>query len=824
MSPADHRNSCGLKMSFIFLALLVVSLGMSQLRVLADPLTGSRVDASADAAQELRGECPSIAFIRRDNYGMNGTNAVMFSQRTGVGSAICVFDPNAEDPTPETVFETQDGFIFNMNPSYDGKRLVFSYKTQQNQPFHVWEINTDGTGLRQLTDGPYHDHSPVYYPDGRIIFSSSRVESYSLCQNYLACGLYSIDPEYPEPQRFDFTSLCTLSPAVMSDGSILCTRWEYQDKNIFAWEGLWTIRPDGRNLQLYHGNTFRIPNAVYGGRPIPDTNRVIVVWAAHHRVPIGDLAIVDRSLGLESFDSMWKVTHVTPVEKDLASGDDWRKTGIGNGPADALFGEAFCDPFPITKRTTVVAYGGDGPRHNLYLLDNNTGETCLLHAEPNDSAGCFSPVPLASRPLPPAIPGDCPQESGSGTFYVQDVYRGLGEQGVERGQVTALRIMSQSPKKYNTEGPRYHDHYPVVGHGSYYVKENHGTVPVAENGSAYFRAPSNTEIYFIALDKDGRELQRMGSVTQITTDDFVSCVGCHDDRLSAPPAVALDSERLAKGPDDITPPSWGVGPVDFVTQVQPVLDQYCIECHSGPTPDGRIDLTGDKTRFYSMAYESLVFDGWTDYYYINKGPNGVFPALSTGSWVSRIATEIIETNHEEIDMDDQSRRCLYAWIDANVPYYGTWEMTRPYSTGGRDAYAATFPREGADLNALTPGVVDVRYAPWIDRYNELWKRIAPERIQQLNVARNGGNTFDPRTYRINLTNPEWSPAATWMLAESAGGYATDEEAVFLSPDDPDYKAFLLILQEAGDWLYENPRIDMDGAVPLRQTRDFGRTF
>ena len=33
----------------------------------------------------------------------------------------------------------------------------------------------DGTGLRQLTDGPYHSIQPVWLPDGRIAFASSRV-------------------------------------------------------------------------------------------------------------------------------------------------------------------------------------------------------------------------------------------------------------------------------------------------------------------------------------------------------------------------------------------------------------------------------------------------------------------------------------------------------------------------------------------------------------------------------------------------------------------------------------------------------------------------
>src|SRR5204862_451211 len=83
----------------------------------------------------------------------------------------------------------------------------------------------------------------------------------------------------------------------------------------------------------------------------------------------------------------------------------------------------------------------------------------------------------------------------------------------------------------------------------------------------------------------------------------------------------------------------------------------------------------------------LVFGNLVARYHINGGPTGNYPPLATGSYVSRI-TELIERRHAEVDMDDESRRRIYTWIDANVPYYGTWEMTRPHTLGGRDTWLA----------------------------------------------------------------------------------------------------------------------------------------
>jgi hypothetical protein len=48
---------------------------------------------------------------------------------------------------------------------YDGQRLVFSYRPGDSPYYHLYEINADGSGLHQLTDGPYDDLEPTYLLD-----------------------------------------------------------------------------------------------------------------------------------------------------------------------------------------------------------------------------------------------------------------------------------------------------------------------------------------------------------------------------------------------------------------------------------------------------------------------------------------------------------------------------------------------------------------------------------------------------------------------------------------------------------------------------------
>jgi len=766
----------------------------------------------ASLEAELR-RCPPVAFIKRPAQGRKGTNGTMLGQRTKIGSAICIYDPRHPERGAKTIFDAPEGFIFDMSLSYDAQRILFSFMDnirQEKDSFHVWEINIDGTALRQLTQGPYHDGSPVYLGDGRIVFCSTRVESFSLCQDFLAAAMYIMDADGGNLRRIEYNTLCDVTPYVMENGSILFTRWEYQDKNIFCTQGLWTINPDGTRLQLFYGNTLVVPNSIYGARQIPGTRKLVCTMAPHHGRPLGAIGVIDRSRGIEDPNSIVNITPEIPYEPRLAA--NWKIDKREWQPGDVQFHWAYTDPWPLAEDLFLVSYGGPvkgGPeRYRLYLL-NESGQKALLYDDPETS--CYCPIPLVSRPLPHRLPGEVPvQADGEGTFFVADIYQGLLDKGVERGQIKALRIMSQVAKKYNTEGPRYHDHYPVVGYGTYYVKHYYGTVPVDAGGTAYFKAPAGVELYFIAIDEGGKEIRRMGTVTQLTDGETQSCIGCHESRSSAPPGRLVAMARLRTKPDSIEPPPWGAGAIDFAEHVQPVLDRYCVECHSGRKPEGRIDLSGDKSRLFSMGYKSLIDRGLVEYYYLNTAPTGNFQPLQSGSWVSKL-TELIESEHAGVKMDDESRRRIYVWIDSNVPYYDTWDMSRPYTMGGRDTWAE-------DKKAM---------ASWYREFETVFKS---------NCA-SCHNSKDRKTNRpqidhtwINLTRPEFSRALNAHLSEQAGGLGLTEMKHDQSPplfedcSDPVYLAMFEAIRQGKKALDAKPRVDMPGATAVAQQRNFGKLY
>jgi len=764
-------------------------------------------------ARALKSECllaraaklPPVAVFTRHPMG----------RPFGIGTYICwnivqrwgcdirVFDPKNTTDLARRLFGDRRGVIFDMNVAYDAKTLFFSFKQRRNDSYHLYEIGADGDRLEQLTDGPYHDVHPLLLPEGKLLFVSTRRASYSMCQPGAASCMFLMDRDGSNIRPVSVNTLGDHSPQMLPDGRVLFTRWEYVDKGLFLRQGLWTVNPDGTRLQVFFGNTIADPNTIWQARPIPGRPAVVATFAPHHGSPHGAIGIVNNRVGMEAPRGVgyrW-------VTKEFPT--------VG----DRNYFWAYRDPLPVDRCHFLVSYGGsDARRFRIFLLDDRDNKECI-YSDPEISV--YNPLMLASQPPPPVpsphepcdpFPGLARGEEKvrTGTFLLIDVYRGLPE--TMRGKVKAIQIMEQVPKPCNMRGLRSWDMDPLMSRGTYYAKRIWGTVPVEEDGSAYFVAPSDTEIYFQALDASGKELQRMGSATQIMPGEFQSCIGCHEPRQEAPPNRF---PKAAQRPPSVPrPPHWGNdGLVDFVRVVQPVLDKYCVRCHSGPTPVKGLDLSDDKTRYFNMAYNHMVDGHLVHYLWLNRAHHNVFKPGETGTQASRLLPYLDSDpcgHGQVIPLPDRQR--VYNWIDSNVAYYGTYEHARPGVSGCRDLWDG----------------------PWYT------KQFAP--VYQ---RRCGGCHAKSLAYRappvdpqkpspdhrwINLTHPEWSRVLTAPLAKGAGGLGlcrpegAEPPPVFADKTDPDYAALLEAIEQGRQAMLANPRVDMPEAKPKPYYREFDRVF
>jgi hypothetical protein len=420
------------------------------------------------------------------------------------------------------------------------------------------------------------------------------------------------------------------------------------------------------------------------------------------------------------------------------------------------------------------------------------------------------------------LPEDGSVSGGWATVLMQDVYSGL-EPDVKRGEIKQVAVVQEVEKSTHSpqnnqrlDGPGMRNiavfgfQFPLVSCGATYApKKVWGFADVKEDGSAAFKVPSEVPIYFLALDNEGRALQRMRSFTHLMPGEVQGCVGCHSNRNS----VTSQGRHQSLTADDIQElqkPEWGVKGFSYQEVVQGVFDRNCVECHNERDQPGDVDLTGDMTDFFNVSYDILCRTGtqaerdwirhgspsgpeydaqrgmspfvewiWT----INGAGHNVLEIapMRWGSPASKLA-EIIRTGHPDkdgnvrIDVTDEDRRRVYLWLDLNIPYYGTSSSNHKARLGSRRMLPL-------DLDSTLHEVATRRCA-------------------------NCHDDGIPRKFYTRVANPHHNSFLMAPLAEKAGGTQKCGQPVFLSTDDPDYQRILKTFEPIHKLLKERPRADM----------------
>ena len=488
-------------------------------------------------------------------------------------------------PTTECLTDAafkEPGSFMRPALSFEGKKILFAWckyypelaketnkLNKANVPedafYHVFEMNLDGSGVRQLTHGKYDDFDARYLPDGRVVFLSTRrgqaiqvgkasaaatLAKKDLPDCYVRCGgdasrpvavytLHTMNAEGGDLTPISPFEMFEWEPSVAHDGTILYSRWDYIDRDNMPYMSLWSINPDGTNARLVYGNYTKAPHCTFEPRAIPGSDKIIFTASGHHSQTMGSLVLLNPAVDTEGAAPITRLTPETPFPEI----EGWPRAFYAN-------------PWPLSERTHLVAWGveeemregKERPKNGmgLYLFNADSGRE-LLYRDPEISS--MYPIPLKPQPRPPVLASnvkwDGPQE---GCFLMADVTRGL--KTVQRGDVKALRIIAVPAKTQPWMNQ------PVMG----LTRDDPGkavlgTVPVEADGSAYFRAPSGVALFFQALDARGMAVQTMRSATHVQPGQTLSCTGCHDSRKDTPPSSApllaslREPSKITVGPE-----------------------------------------------------------------------------------------------------------------------------------------------------------------------------------------------------------------------------------------------------------------------------------
>ncbi|MDD4869865.1 MAG: hypothetical protein PHR77_04835 [Kiritimatiellae bacterium] len=572
-----------------------------------------------------------------------------------------------------TLLAVEKGVIRDPDVHFDGRKILFSMRKDIDDNYHIYEINSDGTGLRQITSAKgVFDIDPIYLPDESIVFSSSREPKFCMCNRHIMGNLFRMDSDGANIHQISKNTLHDGHGWLMSDGRIMYDRWEYVDRNFGDAQGLWTVNPDGTQHLIYWKNNTGSPGVALDGHDIPETQQLLCVFSSCHDRPWGALALVDRRLGLDGRPPVvrtWPADAVNLINVN-GSFDAFRKVKL-----------KFEDPYPLSSKYFICSrMTGKGEEMGLYLVDI-FGNEILLHVE---EPACFDPVPLAPRHRPPVIPSKRDYENKEGVLFVQNVYLGTHMEGVKPDTVKFLRVI-ESGEKRSWSHPCWFGQgaeAPGMNWHDFGNKKILGTVPVEDDGSACFSVPSDRFIFFQLLDKNYMMIQSMRSGMVVQSGERTGCIGCHDERRSAPPLAKADTlKALKREPSRLE--GWNGPPrfFNYITEVQPVFDKHCVSCHDFDKPDGKVlNLSRDRGMIFNVSYHEL----WTkkQIKVVGAGPAEIQQAYSWGSHASRLVG-VLAKEHGEVKLTREEKDRIITWVDLNAPYYPEFDTNFPNNLYGR---------------------------------------------------------------------------------------------------------------------------------------------
>jgi hypothetical protein len=714
------------------------------------------------------------------------------------GGDICVVSPPRPDGEVRPLINGQLGFghVHGMDLWYDADRVVFGYaKSETDQPppawlnraasyelrrtvepTHLFEVNIDGSGLRQLTDGQWSDLDPTYLPSGDIAFTSERC-GYSLQCNELdkdetSCNLYAVRPATGDVRRLTMSKDGDYLAHTLDNGMLAYTRWEYQERGWANIQSIWVVRPDGSGADALFKQHFNDPWALEDARSIPGSHKLVAIATGHHTLATGPVVIVDPTVGINNPAGIQIVTPgVLPPEGGM-SGTPVPEGGVAGK------GGMYQTPWPLSEKQFLVSftYGGaqDEKGYAIYLIDVY-GTRELLYRDPQIS--CSLPIPLRPRRKPPVLGTAWDASQDLATCVVTDVYEGV--EGVEPGAIRYLRISSRLPWPYDNKygGHRFEPDVKSVMI-NWTPARVIGTVPVESDGSAYFHVPVNVPVYFQALDKNHMEVRRMRSFINFQQGEVRSCTGCHETRAEAPVNLTRATPRaMRRQPSHPTPPPWGSQAMSFLHDVQPVLDRHCVRCHSGLQPAAEVDLSGGLTAQYNRAWETI-----NEMQLISRSNVGEDARITLpyefGSHKSRLLEVLKDATHKpELRLSDEDSLRLVTWVDLNGPYHDRFLNKRP----DQPAYNL-----GSD--------------------EELHKKLLTTHQQRCAACHDPAQIT--RLDWIDLYRPEDSRFLTAPLAANGGGAGTCDQTPYASTEDADYQALLGMVQAAVKQAWQRPRRDL----------------
>ena len=510
--------------------------------------------------------------------------------RSWASGNLYKLSPISPDGVVTPITDFTGASVSDPHVGYDGTKILFSMRPAGERDRNIYEIGVDGTGLRQITSGGGHDFDPLYLPDGRILFTSSRAGEMDEYNHSPAEHIYRCNADGTGIERLSFNQSDDFDPFLMPNGQVVYTRWEHFGQfNRFP---LFVMNPDGTGIFHKfgpHGRNFFHPQATPDGR-------IVAIESTMVNEDSGPIALLRLEDG-----------PADPVVD--ANSDHWTvlTADVNTDGAPWLYG-TFKYPHPLGGNRYVASYtlpaaeeedvdyalytfalneAGSGTEDDPTRLEID--DLTFLYNDPSTNE--YDAQIIAPREKPPVIEDQVDYDLDYGTFTAMDVFNRGHMDGQERPRkgidpIDRIAVIAARPTRVGERNG--------FSANMFEKRAFMGYAPVQEDGSFSIRVPADTPITFATLDEHGRGFVVKRTWLSVRPGEhFDKCFGCHEDRSTAEPE-APDTPPMARDlpPTDLSPAS--LAPEDYeiiswTENIGSIVERKCVHCHSPGPADPDID-------------------------------------------------------------------------------------------------------------------------------------------------------------------------------------------------------------------------------------------
>jgi hypothetical protein len=375
--------------------------------------------------------------------------------------------------------------------SFDGQRILFVGRRTSEEPFNAWEMNTDGSGPRRITNQAADIREAIYLSTIYTIDDAEPSDQIAFCRadDSGTRSLYTCRVDGTRVAQITFDPYGATDPCALSDGRLLFTGGPES--------ALLTVNTDGTDVFVF--GAAHAP-AASRGMPCETDDGWIVFVESQADDPDhgGALIAVSRTSSLDT----------RRVIDDAVSGRYRSPAPAGAGRLIVSF-----------RRPEMSSYG-------LYWFTPESGQR----------SGVFNPpqwheldaVVVRPRARPAGRSSVVDERVSRGLLYCLDASLSdtaeseiAGEQPIER--LSVYRALAGNGREDD-------------GHNAGAIdQELLGTAPVEADGSFHLGVPVRTPLRLETLGPDGEVLRAMRSWFWVMPGERRGCIGCHEDRALSPP-------------------------------------------------------------------------------------------------------------------------------------------------------------------------------------------------------------------------------------------------------------------------------------------------